>query len=325
MESEVTPFFSVIIPVYNKAPFVRRAVDSVLHQTFADFELLLIDDASTDGSLPVLQAFSDSRIRILHRDRPGPGGYAARNLGIREARAEWVAFLDADDEWLPEHLEVLRRLVRASGCHLLATGWTDSPGGTGVPKKPFSSDHQLPDVRQLSLTDVVGEAMRGKPPIWTGAVCIQRELILASGGFAESCKRGGDTAAWLKILHQTGRAVCSSNVTAIYHRDASTVTRTTPVDVLENCIYKTCRDLLKNTKDVRTRWSLQRFSNYHVRFGLEHNLRSGNLKPSDCSAHYSRANILDHMLFEALSLLPCNFQKKIPSIFRSVKGLVVPK
>jgi len=95
------PFFSIVIPVHNKAPYLGRSIGSVINQNFTDFELILIDDASADRSLVEMQKFADPRIRILHRDAPGAGGYAARNLGVMEAKAEWVAFLDADDEWLP--------------------------------------------------------------------------------------------------------------------------------------------------------------------------------------------------------------------------------
>ena len=91
-------FFSVIIPVGNKAPHLDRSINSVLNQSFKDFELILIDDATTDGSAAKLAGFTDYRIRLLKRSQPGPGGYAARNLGIKESRTNWIAFLDADDE-----------------------------------------------------------------------------------------------------------------------------------------------------------------------------------------------------------------------------------
>ena len=109
--TKIVPFFTAVIPVYNKGPHVARAIKSVLDQTFQDFELVLVNDASTDNSLAEMKRFADPRIRILHRDSPGTGGYAARNLGIGEAKAEWVAFLDADDEWYPKHLERMKEII----------------------------------------------------------------------------------------------------------------------------------------------------------------------------------------------------------------------
>src|SRR5699024_5819196 len=103
--------FSVIIPVHNKLPHLDRSIYSVLNQTYKNFELLLIDDASTDGSSEKIAEYDDSRIRRFRRNTPGPGGYAARNLGIQEAKYEWIAFLDADDEWKKEHLEEQAKII----------------------------------------------------------------------------------------------------------------------------------------------------------------------------------------------------------------------
>src|SRR5699024_9409054 len=96
--------FSVIIPVHNKLPHLERSIYSVLNQSFRNFELLLIDDASTDGSSEKLEEFNDPRIRMFKREKPGPGGYAARNLGIENAKYDWICFLDADDEWNLDYL-----------------------------------------------------------------------------------------------------------------------------------------------------------------------------------------------------------------------------
>jgi len=96
--------FSVVIPVHNKAPHVARSIQSVLDQTYKNFEMIIINDASTDDSMDEVSKFDDPRIRVFQRNEPGPGGYAARNLGIEKANAEWIAFLDADDVWLSEKL-----------------------------------------------------------------------------------------------------------------------------------------------------------------------------------------------------------------------------
>lgn len=116
--------FSVVIPVHNKLPHLERSINSVLNQTYKNLEIILIDDASTDGSSEKLREFQGEHIRIFTRNTPGPGGYAARNRGIKEARGEWVAFLDADDEWYPDHLEKMNQLaIEFPQVYLMSCGY----------------------------------------------------------------------------------------------------------------------------------------------------------------------------------------------------------
>lgn len=98
------PKVSVIIPAYNREHTIGRAMRSVLHQTFQDFEIIVVDDGSTDGTAKVIKRFRDPRIRHLHHEK-NRGAAAARNTGIKAACGEYIAFLDSDDEWLPEKLD----------------------------------------------------------------------------------------------------------------------------------------------------------------------------------------------------------------------------
>ncbi|NQY14692.1 MAG: glycosyltransferase family 2 protein [Henriciella sp.] len=98
-----TPMISIVMPVYNTAKYVEAAIESVLAQTFVDFELLIIDDAGSDNSIELCRAYSDPRIRIISQANRGLAG--ARNTGIRHARGQYIALLDSDDLWEPEKLE----------------------------------------------------------------------------------------------------------------------------------------------------------------------------------------------------------------------------
>ncbi|MCW4468409.1 glycosyltransferase family 2 protein [Flavobacterium sp. MFBS3-15] len=104
------PYFSIVIPLYNKENFVAATINSVLAQTFTDFEVIIINDVSTDNSLAVAQRFDDSRIRIISHP-VNKGLSASRNTGIKNASSEYIAFLDADDLWKPEFLETIRQLI----------------------------------------------------------------------------------------------------------------------------------------------------------------------------------------------------------------------
>src|SRR5262245_30953172 len=102
---------SVIIPLYNKRPYIARALDSVLQQSLSDIEVLIVNDGSTDGSETIVKACTDPRVRLIHQVNAGPG--AARNRGLGEATSPLIAFLDADDEWLPTYLEKSVGLLEA--------------------------------------------------------------------------------------------------------------------------------------------------------------------------------------------------------------------
>lgn len=95
---------SVIIPTYNRAHLLGRAIQSVLAQTYEDFEIIVVDDASTDVTEQVVKSFADDRINYI-RHQKNKGGSSARNTGIKAAKGEFIAFLDSDDEWVPKKLE----------------------------------------------------------------------------------------------------------------------------------------------------------------------------------------------------------------------------
>src|SRR5579862_4482573 len=104
---------SVVVPVFNREPVLRRCVDSVLAQEFGDFELILVDDGSTDNSLRRLREYGDPRVRVLARER-NMGVGAARNAGVEIAGGEWLVFLDSDDELVPGALRLIAGLAAAS-------------------------------------------------------------------------------------------------------------------------------------------------------------------------------------------------------------------
>ena len=111
------PLVSVVIPSFNHAGFIARAMQSVVEQTYPNWEMVVVDNHSQDDTDRVVGGFDDIRIRLFKIHNQGVIA-ASRNLGIREARGEWIAFLDADDCWYPRKLETL-----------LAAGWVDRAGG----------------------------------------------------------------------------------------------------------------------------------------------------------------------------------------------------
>lgn len=220
--------FSVVVPLHDKEPYVARAIESVLAQTHSGFELIVVDDASTDRGPEIVRSFDDPRVRLLRRDVPGPGGYAARNLGIREARNEWIAFLDADDLWKPDFLAENVRLhekfpdARAL-CSAFVDKWPDRETSNVFSQtagaEPFSRDW-------IGFLKTVAD---WKWPFWTGVAVFRREDLLASGGFPEKegYGRGGDLDTWFRTMHVARTWAWSPRANAVYFRDVpGQVTRT---------------------------------------------------------------------------------------------------
>lgn len=104
------PFFTVIIPLYNKENFIKNTLQSVLNQKFSDFEVLIVDDCSTDNSLEIVNGFTDTRIKIIKNDK-NKGLSAARNIGIKNSQSEYITFIDADDLWKPYFLNEILELI----------------------------------------------------------------------------------------------------------------------------------------------------------------------------------------------------------------------
>ncbi len=208
--------FTVVIPLHNKGPHVVRAVVSVLEQTYPAFEIIVIDDMSSDNGPQQVRNLADPRIRMIARDTPGPGGYAARNAGIASAKGDWVAFLDADDQWEADHLKQIAAQIGPDiGC--VFTGHRIEPMGTVYPTKTQLA--MLAD-RDLSAEDVIAAWLASRRcPMWTGAVAARCDVLARVGPFREKgITRGGDKDMWLRIVAAT-QSRFSPRPTSLFFQD----------------------------------------------------------------------------------------------------------
>ena len=193
---------SIVIPLYNKRETVARALRSVLGQTVQEFEVVVVDDGSTDGSADIVLSFAEPRIRII--TQPNSGVSAARNRGIREASSEMIAFLDADDEWLPELLERLLQL-RLDFPNVKLWGSSYYFNNPRIGRRPALLVGKLASFRGR-FDDYFDIASKSEPPIWTSAVLVEKTAILSIGGFPPGVRAGEDLLTWARIAHKYGVA-----------------------------------------------------------------------------------------------------------------------
>ncbi len=259
--------FTVLIPLYNKRPHLERAIESVLTQTLAPHEIVIVDDGSSDGSYEFVQRFQDGRIKLHRRDRPGPGGYAARNFGIERAAGDWIAFLDADDEWQPHHLETIARTIAAAerpeDLVCVATGYRNVyPGGRReLDIYTRSREGAAPEFLDFQGMMATWLAVGGSP-IWTSATACRRDALLEAGLFpAHRCTRGGDKDMWFRLAAQ-GVTAINPTVSATYYKDSvNMVTKRSSVNT-RHCMCETIEAMLTRAvpaiaKQLRQTYNLE--------------------------------------------------------------------
>jgi len=280
-EQFILPFFSVVIPVYNKEPHINRSISSVLRQTFQDFELIVVNDASTDKSLEEVKKFNDSRIRIFERSMPGPGGYAARNLGIKEAKAKWVVFLDADDEWYKDHLEELSQLIQQfQDSGLVSTSWNEIVAGRSAEANLFRKSTNISKPISINYKEYLKTSIEIDMPFCASSLAIKKKILLSVEGFPEGkARRGGDVDTWLRVMAIARNAAWSPKISAIYHRDSvNMVTKTESFSAKWE--KNTIDNLLKDEQDRETRKFLRKYCNKRIVYRYI-NTRLEGMSPKD--------------------------------------------
>jgi hypothetical protein len=192
---------SIVVPLYNKAPYVERALHSIRAQTLGDFEVIVVDDGSTDDGPSVVTRYSDPRFRLISQPNAGPG--PARNAGIAEAKGEFIAFLDADDEWLPTYLEETVQFLEQSGPGLAAItcGYLEYPLGEskeGMWRRRGIKEGVVRVTPSTNASLAVAMLAYMTPPSTVARI----EVIRKWGGFygEEKCLFAEDAFLWLKIL-----------------------------------------------------------------------------------------------------------------------------
>jgi len=186
--------FSVIIPLYNKADHIRKAVHSVLHQTFTDFELIVVNDGSTDGGLDRIKCLKDERIKIFSQQNAGVS--AARNNGVKEATHDYIAFLDADDWWDARYLNEMNNLINNF----------PEAGLYGAKYREVKNGRQREAIIRLDHTFKEGYihyfeayAKTNWMPLFPSSAVMPKRVFDEMGGFKPLLKLGEDFDLWVRV------------------------------------------------------------------------------------------------------------------------------
>lgn len=203
---------SVVMPCYNAEPYVREAILSVLQQSYASWELIIVDDGSADGSTEITEELARAhpeRIRLIYQNRIGPN--AARNQGLEQAHGNFVAFLDADDYWHPDALAKLHAALIDAPADLAYCGWQHVG--------PLAENLQPQIPIDIHDKNILEHFLKACPWPVNGAL-IKRQLIDSLRGFSERRATAMDYDLWLRTLTQKPRLVCVPELLAFYRHYA---------------------------------------------------------------------------------------------------------
>lgn len=199
---------SVIIPLYNKEKSIKSTIDSVLAQTYREFELIIVNDGSTDGSVNVVTGIRDDRVKLINKHKEGVS--SARNTGILAARGEYIAFLDGDDLWDKKYLEVLANLIQ------------DYPNATiyGIGYGCINNGNRT--ITNCNCHDTcrgyVNDVWNHYPGYWTGGSSSSRDNLIKAGLFDTRMTHGEDIDMWWRLL-LIGQGAFDCTLLAWYRQD----------------------------------------------------------------------------------------------------------
>ncbi len=326
------PIISVVMPLYNKELEVSRAIESVLKQTVQDFELIIVNDGSTDKGPDVVSAVNDPRLRIINQENGGVS--AARNGGIKETRSELIAFLDADDQWEPDFLEIIFRLRRNyPSCSVFATNYLYRQAD-GSFTHPIIRG--LPGSRWEGIfKNYFKVASKSDPPIWSSAVAVEKKAISSIGGFPLGVTFGEDLLTWAKLALNYGIAY-STHPCAICWPPRNVHDRAGRFNDLTDIIGQELGKLIKNAENTEVEGLKEYAALWHrMRASILLNLGKREMAYKELRKAISLSKVnIKLLLYILIALMPhelsiismkalCNINQLRRRFYRSRLGTVI--
>lgn len=235
--------FSVIIPLYNKEKYVEKALKSVINQTFKEFEIIVVDDGSTDKSLEIAKRFQNGNYALQILEQTNSGVSAARNNAATIANYNYLAFLDADDWWDENYLETMRKLIDDfSEGALFASSYFKVKNGKHIPAKIGVEQ----DFKRGYFDYLQAYIDSPYMPVWTGAAVVKKTVFDEMQGFNPVLKMGEDFDLWVKIALKY-KVVLENQPLAYYNQDVEQANRAAgrKIHKMENHFLFALPDLLQ--------------------------------------------------------------------------------
>ena len=312
IKSRASESISVVIPLYNKEAEIERALLSVVEQSLAAGEIIVVNDGSTDHSEEVVRAFierhPESNIRLITQENRGVS--AARNRGIKEAQGEYVALLDADDWWLSNYIaEVCRLMEYYPDCDAYSTAFdvvnVDSHTRASVPTAE-------------GYINPANEALMGRYPIIPSTATLRRSTVQRCGGFPEGMRIGEDQWLWVRMIQQGAQFAYSPMSLVRYSRTASN--RSASIYRSEECVH-TIAELYDPKQE-------QRLNEYIARIGIgkaiTQSVRGGteDAKKAIRAFGYTKLSKRQLMRLKTLNSLPTRLRPAVDGIYSALAWAV---
>jgi hypothetical protein len=269
--------FTVVIPLYNKREFISSTLEAVLSQSGPEFEVVVVDDGSTDGGAETVAAVQDPRVRLVRQANKGVA--VARNRGVDEARFPWIAFLDGDDLWRCDHLHCLSLAIAATPkAGFVSTRWQFVSGKEG------SALLKSGQVGQVERVSYFRNSVFERRYFHTSGIAVRRDVFLSVGGFGPY-RRGQDVELWVRLAIATPCAIIRATTDfrradpeGITARDESrprqqhVSRKAMPTPVL-----RTLAEMLDTAPDLAGRRDIELYHDFRLAVGVVEEFRKRNL------------------------------------------------
>ena len=202
---------SIIVPVYNAEKFIDETINTVLDQTYTNWELLLVNDCSTDNSVDIIKKFKDKRIKLIN-NKVNSKAAISRNNGIKKAKGKYICFLDADDKWDKQKLVKQINFMKEKDCAFSFTSYE------------FADEKCIPNGKKVIVPETINykQALKNTT-IWTSTVMFDMNKLSKEDIYMPNVARGQDTATWWKVLKKVNYAYGLKDVLSFYRRSEGTL------------------------------------------------------------------------------------------------------